>query len=371
MQPTPASPSDSPPATPGASEDRGSQPRFRRLKRAGKIAGGSLAGLVVLFAVATMLLERRTYDVPEPEIVASSNPAVIARGRYLAFGPAHCVDCHVSSEHQADARAGKDVPFSGGVEFHFPVGTFRSANLSADATTGIGALGDGQLARALRHGVGRDGRALLPMMPFANLSDEDLTAVISFLRTQPPVRKAVVTREPNLLGHVVTAFVLKPRGPSAPIVAKIQPAATAEYGKYLVHSVANCVGCHTITDMRTGELTGPVLAGGFKMVSEVNPQVSFVSPNLTPDPRTGRITNWNEETFVARFRSGKGAVGSPMPWPSFGRISETDLQAIYRYLRSLPAVVHDTGPSVIDPTVTPAGTVAASDPAASSLAQRQ
>ncbi|HEY0706159.1 MAG TPA: c-type cytochrome, partial [Polyangia bacterium] len=123
---------------------------------------------------------------------------------------------------------------------------------------------------------------------------------------------------------------------------------------YLVHSVANCVGCHTITDLRTGAMTGPVLAGGFKMPSETNPAVSFVSPNLTPDPRTGRITNWNEETFVARFRSGKGAEGSPMPWPSFGRISETDLQAIYRYLRSLPPVEHDTGPSVLDPALTAA-----------------
>ncbi|HEY0706682.1 MAG TPA: hypothetical protein VGG33_07795, partial [Polyangia bacterium] len=158
MQATSASPSPRP-ATP-----RASAPRYRRLKLAGKIAGGSLLGLVVSLVAATAAFERRTYDAPEPAITASSDPAVIARGRYLAYGPAHCVDCHAPPEHQADARAGKDVALSGGLAFHFPVGTFRSANLTSDAATGIGALRDGQLARALRHGVGRDGRALLPMM---------------------------------------------------------------------------------------------------------------------------------------------------------------------------------------------------------------
>jgi hypothetical protein len=112
------------------------------------------------------------------------------------------------------------------------------------------------------------------------------------------------------------------------------------------------VGCHTIRDLRTGAFTGPVLGGGFEFDSELDPKVKFVSPNLTPAPRTGKITSWTEEVFTARFHTGRGAEGSPMPWSSFGRLSDGDLQAVYRYLRSLPPVEHDTGASVRGPELT-------------------
>jgi mono/diheme cytochrome c family protein len=311
-----------------------------------------LTGVALVLTVAVVVMERRTYDQAEPAIVASSDPAIVARGRYLAYGPAHCVDCHGAPEQRADALAGRDVALSGGFEFHLPVGTFRAANLTSDPETGIGGLRDGQIARALRHGVGRNGRTLVPFMPFANLSDEDLTAVLSFVRTQAPVRKPVVTQEPNVLGHAVMAFVMKPVGPSGPVPRSVTPAPTVEYGRYLAHSVANCVGCHTIRDLRTGAFTGPVLGGGFEFDSELDPKVKFVSPNLTPAPRTGKITSWTEEVFTARFHTGRGAEGSPMPWSSFGRLSDGDLQAVYRYLRSLPPVEHDTGASVRGPELT-------------------
>jgi mono/diheme cytochrome c family protein len=322
------------------------------LKNVTKWGAIGLAGLGAVLAVAVVVLERRSYDQAEPAIVASKDPALIARGRYLAYGPAHCVDCHGAPDRRADAQAGREVPFSGGMEFHLPVGTFRAANLTADPDTGIGGVSDGQIARALRYGVSRHGRALIPFMPFANLSDEDLTAVLSFVRTLAPVRNPVVTQEPNLLGHVVKAFVLKPEGPSGPVPRAVPVAATAEYGRYLAHSVANCVGCHTVRDLRTGAFTGPVLGGGLDFVSEIDPKVTFVSPNLTPAPRTGKITSWTEELFVARFHTGRGAEGSPMPWSSFRRLSDTDLQAVYRYLRSLPPVEHDTGASVRGPELT-------------------
>jgi mono/diheme cytochrome c family protein len=328
------------------------------LKTIGKWGGIAFSVFLVGLTVTVVVLERRTYDVPMPAITASQDPAVIARGRYLAYGPAHCLDCHGDMSRKADALAGRDVPLSGGLAFELPVGTMRTANITPDPETGIGAVSDGQLARALRYGVGRHGRKLVPFMPFANLSDEDLTAVISFLRAQPPVKNAVVSQEPNLLGHVVLALVIKPEGPTGPIAAKVTPAPTAEYGKYLAHSVANCAGCHTKRDMATGAYVGPMFAGGLEFESKLDPKVKFVTPNLTPDPVTGRITNWNEETFVARFHTGKGAEGTEMPWPSFARMTDNDLTAIYRYLRTLAPVVNDTGPSVSGPapTVTAAGT---------------
>jgi mono/diheme cytochrome c family protein len=319
------------------------------LKKIGKWGALGLSVFLVVFTVVVIVLERRTYDAPTPNIVASKDPAVIARGRYLAYGPAHCIDCHGDPGHKADALAGKDVPLTGGFEFKLPVGTFRTANLTSDPETGLGGLSDGVIARSLRYGVRRDGQKMIPFMPFANLSDEDLTAVISFLRSQPPVKKAVVTREPNLLGHVVMALVIKPEGPSGPIPAKVTPAPTAEYGKYLTHSVANCRGCHTKRDMATGAYIGTDFAGGLEFESNLDPKVKFVTPNLTPDPKTGRITNWTEEIFVARFHTGKGADGTEMPWPAFSRMNDNDLQAIYRYLRTLPPVVNDTGPPVQGP----------------------
>ncbi len=71
----------------------------------------------------------------------------------------------------------------------------------------------------------------------------------------------------------------------------------------------------------------------------------FVPPNLTPDSVTGRIATWTEEQVVARFRGGERLPGSPMPWRA-GRMTDDDLRAIYRYLRTVPAVEHDPGPSL-------------------------
>jgi mono/diheme cytochrome c family protein len=127
---------------------------------------------------------------------------------------------------------------------------------------------------------------------------------------------------------VVKAFVLTPKGPTMPVRQTVTPAETVEYGRYLAHSVANCVACHTKLDMRTGEQIGPLFGGG-------NQIEGYVTPNLTPDPRWGWIASWPEEVFVARLHMGRQRVGSPMPWDSFRNLSEGDLRAIYRYLRTV------------------------------------
>jgi len=316
------------------------------VKKLFKWTGIGLATLTVGLTAAVLVLEYRTHDVPLPDIHASSDPAGIARGRYLAYGVAHCVDCHGDPARRAEVDAGKEIPLSGGFEFKLPIGTIRPANITSDRETGIGALSDGQIARALRHGVNRHGRTLAPFMPFADLSDEDLGAIISFLRTQPPVHNPVTSHALNPLGHAVAAFVLKPRGPSGPVPRSMPAGPTAEYGHYLVHSVGNCVGCHTKIDLRTGAFTAPLLSGGAAHESHSKPGTRFVTPNLTNDARTGRIFNWTEDLFVARFHMGKGAEGSPMPWRAFSRMTDDDLKAIYRYLKTVPGVENDTGDSV-------------------------
>jgi len=223
--------------------------------------------------------------------------------------------------------------------------------------SGIGKLKDGEIARALRYGVRHDGKALLDFMPFYHLSDADLTAIVSYLRTIPPVKNKVPDHDWNFLGKVVGAFMLKPMGDG-----KIEetPAVdtTIAYGKYIAENVANCRGCHTVRNMMNGDYIGEYYAGGHKMevfdiaTGTMIKGQHITTPNITPDPETGRITNWSQEQFVNRFRQGRLISGSPMPWGPFSRMTETELKAIYKYLRTLGPVKNET-PSGIqsgDPT---------------------
>ncbi len=306
-----------------------------------RILKRSLTAVAVLLAVAvlaTAARQDRHFDAPTPDIHASSDPAVVARGRYIVEGPAHCADCH-----------GEDL--SGGRAFHLPVGTFRVPNITSDRETGIGRYEDRDLARILRHGVRPDGRAVLPFMPFADLSDADLRAVVSHLRTTKPVRNAVPPHDVNAAGMVVKAWVLTPKGPSSRPPATSPTGPTIENGRYLAHSVANCVGCHTKIDLRTGAFAGPLFGGGARHVSATDPNKVFVAPNLTPDERWGFIASWSEDAFVARVRAGRALEGSPMPWPSFQQMSDDDLRAIFRYLRTVPAAPGGPDPQDRDQVV--------------------
>src|SRR6185369_10499249 len=166
---------------------------------------------------------------------------------------------------------------------------------------------------------------------------------ISFLRTQAPVRHVVPPHEPNVLGRIVKAFVLEPKGPTQGTPPRtVAPAPTVEYGRYLANSVANCNGCHTRRDMRTGAEIGPAFGGGAEIESATEAGRTFVTPNLTPSQRWGWIATWPEEVFVARVHLGAQRPGTPMPWNAFRNMTDGDLQAIFRYLRTVPAA--DGGP---------------------------
>src|SRR5262249_22693266 len=159
----------------------------------------------------------------------------------------------------------------------------------------IGNFSDGQIARALRNGVGYDGRALLPFMEMQGLSDEDLVAVVSYLRSQPPVHHVVPAHQVTLLGMIVKATILaNPVGPKETPPRTSPRGATVENGHYLVESVANCWACHTQRDVKTGALVGPHLGGG-KMADDFNPKRTWSAPNLTSDPTTGRLAKFDED----------------------------------------------------------------------------
>lgn len=314
-----------------------------------------LLGLIVVIALLVSCLalyvasrQHLTFDAPLPAVAASNDPAVIERGHYVVRNLASCPICHGDPKRLEETRAGEEVPLSGGFEFNIPPGKFYPRNITPDLETGIGRLSDGQIARALRYGVGYDGRALLPFMEMQGLSDEDLTAVVSYLRSQTAVHNPVPAHQFNLLGMIVKATVLaKPVGPRETPPQTSPHGATVENGRYLVESVANCWACHTQRDMRTGAMTGPHLAGS-SMPDDWNPKRTWAPPNLTNDPTTGRLASLSEDDFVARMRAGRLIPGSPMPWQQFKNMHEEDLRAIYRYLKTVPGVAHVTGPPFVD-----------------------
>ncbi|SHE99062.1 c-type cytochrome [Flavisolibacter ginsengisoli] len=293
--------------------------------------------IVVLIIIAgvtltTIFRQHLKYDAPYPNIKASTDTAIIARGKHLVVGPAHCIDCHSPLPNKDSLlNHGQEVLPVGGFAFDLPFGKFYTRNLTPDKETGIGNMTDGEIARVLRYGVKKNGEAVLPFMPFQDLSDEDLTAIISYLRSVKPVKNKVPDHNYNLVGNLIKAFMIKPVGPSTKPPIAVRADTTVAYGKHMVMAVANCNECHTKRD-GIGNFVGAPLAGGTVFEEKGHP--TLISPNLTPDP-TGRITNWSQESFIKRFRLGKLIPYSHMPWEAFGRMTDTELIAIYKYLKTV------------------------------------
>jgi len=307
----------------------------------------TILSLVVIFVIIVFSLQNKKFDAPFPNLQATKDSAVIERGKYLAFGPAHCSGCHSPEENQEKINSGEHLPLLGGLTFKLPIGKIYSKNITPDDETGIGKLPDSVIARSLRYGVARDGRALFDFMPFHNLSDEDLVAVLSFLRSQTAVKNKVMENELNFMGKAVKAFLIKPAGPDGEVVKTITPDSTAVYGKYLATYIANCRGCHTNRSLMTGEYIGPFFAGGLKFESSIEKGAYCVTPNLTPDKETGKMTGWTQQQFIDRFRLKKIIAASDMPWDQFRKMSDNDLKAIYQYLISLEPIKNATGPTYV------------------------
>ena len=305
-----------------------------------KWGGGGLLAVIIFLVAFVNLSHPKTFDAPYPDITASTDSALIARGKYLAFGPAHCATCHVPMDKMEAVENGLEMPLSGGWTLDIPPGTFRAMNLTPDPETGVGNYTDGELARALRHNVKRDGTVLMPFMAFQHLSDYDLKAVISLLRSQPAVKNEIPETEYKFLGKALLAFgAITPVGPSMAPPAHVPMDSSIAYGEYVANSVGNCRGCHTEFDMRTGKYIGGEFGGGNIMESDPHiPGLSFVTPNLTPHPTDGHMIEWDEENFVKRMQAGRVHKGSPMPWGANSKMTETELKAIWRYLQTLEPI---------------------------------
>jgi mono/diheme cytochrome c family protein len=312
-----------------------------------KWTGIIIVFLIVVLAITVACRQNLHFKAPYPDIQASKDSSIIARGKYLAYGPGHCADCHGAQNVQPGMPKGADIPLTGGMPFKLPIATIYVRNITPDMETGIGKITDQEIARLLRYGVRPDGTAVLDFMPFHDATDEDLTAIISFLRSQQPIQHKVPDHDVFMLGKVVKAFMIKPVGPSVPLRKSIPRDTSVNYGKYLANSIANCVGCHSNRDMTTGAMIGEPFAGGLVMESIIAPEnYTLLTPNLTPDPATGKLTGWTQQQFINRFRQGRIIPHSPMPWPSFSRMSDDELKALYKYLQTIKPVHNEVKPGL-------------------------
>jgi mono/diheme cytochrome c family protein len=207
-------------------------------------------------------------------------------------------------------------------------------NITPDLDSGAGTWTDDQFARAIREGIGHDGRTLFPMMPyedFRHLSDEDLASIIVYIRSLPPVH--------NELPKPQIPFPLSRLINSTPQPVDTVPASSdsspLERGRYLVH-VAHCINCHTPRDEKGKPLPGMEFAGGADIDG-----FGVASANITPDP--SGIGYYDERLFIRTLRTGHvGArpLRPPMPWWVFRNMSDSDLKAIFTYLRTVKPVHH-------------------------------
>ena len=269
--------------------------------------------------------------VPLPQLPPTGSAANdAARGEYVVRTLSVCGHCHA-----ADPKHDPDGPLSGGMAFrNWRFGTVHAANLTPDPETGLGAWSEAEIVRALRSGQRRDGRLLVPVMPYAwfhEMSDDDALAVARYLKTQPPVKNPV-KQDTNFLfalGKLVMLRPKKTRSASAP-----PRAATAEYGGYLAQHAALCADCHTPRGRAFAKPNTSRLFAG-----NARPPKGFPAnpSNLTPDMATG-IGSWTEEDFVRALRTGVAPGGRTlhpfMPWEQLRRMSDEDLRALFLFLRS-------------------------------------
>jgi mono/diheme cytochrome c family protein len=314
---------------------------MKTFRRVLKWTGILLVLLIVVLFASGVVLYNKTYEAPYPDIHASTDSAIIAHGKHLVYATAHCPECHYQRKDSVMMANGEEINLAGGgFPFTFPGGVFYSTNISSDKETGIGNYTDQEIARTLRYGVKRNGKVLIPAMEFQNISDEDLLAIVSYLRTVPSVSHQVPKNDFNLLGKGILAFLIRPTPPRENVSAKVVAEETTEYGRYIATELSNCKGCHTERDRNTGKYIGEELAGG--PVDVINGK-KLVAPNLTPDEKTGHIYNWTFEQFKSRFSQGKLIPESIMPWGQFKLLNDIELMAIWKYLHSVKAASKDNG----------------------------
>jgi mono/diheme cytochrome c family protein len=313
-----------------------------------------VALVVVLVAGITITIGWRPFVGPRARPLTTRRfaptPERLARGTYLVKHVTPCMECHAPHRWTEDDApiepdmigAGQEIPVKG-----LP-GRVVAPNLSPDPETGAGNWTDDQLARAIREGVGHDGRALFPLMPYQryrSMSDEDVASIIVYLRSLPPVRHQQPATEVGVPVRYLIRSVPEPL--SAPVPAP-DLSTPAKRGAYLM-TIAACSECHTPQDDHGQPIPGLEFAGGFVFEG---PWGRVASANLTPDP--SGIPYYDKALFTEVLRTGHvkaRRINQIMPWHAFGGMTDEDIAAIFANLTTLKPVTHHvTNDESVPPT---------------------
>lgn len=286
------------------------------------------AGIVALVGLALVgVLVFFPRSEPAPDLTLEATPQRLERGEYLVRHVAFCLDCH--SERDWSIYGAPVVAGTEGRGAQLAI--FRLTDYSANITpAAIGDWTDGEVVRAITAGVKRDGEALHPYMPFdtyAGFAEEDVFAIVAYLRTLPPIEHVPPPHELPLPMRLIGRMLPTPWTPEpAP-----ERTDTVAYGRYLA-GVAECGFCHggDYAGGRSFALPG----GGTSISSDLRPLPSGL----------GERTRAN---FVGMFRAfggeqsrsvrvPEGEKNTVMPWLQYAGMTDQDLGAIYDYLRALP-----------------------------------
>jgi mono/diheme cytochrome c family protein len=289
--------------------------------------------VIVIGAVAVVALNRADSAAGTAPAIAGAPPTaeLLARGEYLTKA-ADCVACHTVPD------SGR--PFAGGVAFKLPIGTIYSSNITADPTYGIGAWSDDDFVRAVRHGVGKDGRHLYPAFPYTSytkLSRGDVVAIKAYLVSLPAIRQANHANELVFpfnqrwaVGFWNAAFFKDRR-----FVADASKSPEWNSGAYLATALGHCGECHTPRNLGFGMEHGKELAG-----EELQGWRAY---NITPDPKYG-IGAWSDAQIVRYLQTGLADGHALASGPMGEAVSHSlqflvpeDVATLVTYLRSVPA----------------------------------
>jgi len=263
--------------------------------------------------------------------------ALVQQGEYLARA-GDCVACHT-------AKDGK--PFAGGLPMETPIGVIYSTNITPDKT-GIGDYSFEDFDQAVRHGVAKGGSTLYPAMPFpsyARVSDADMQALYAyFMKGVAPVARdnqdsdipwPLSMRWPLSIWR----WMFAPSVETPALAAGSDPVISR--GAYLVEGLGHCGACHTPRALTMQEKALSA-SDGSAFLSGSAPLEGWIAKSLRGDHKDG-LGSWSEEQlvqFLKTGRSDRSAVFGGMSdvvVHSMQYMSEADLTAIARYLKSLPA----------------------------------
>lgn len=314
---------------------------MKTVKKAGLILVGLILTVVVLGLGALFLLFPRVDAAPDLKVQIT--PEKVERGKYIANSVAVCMDCH--SQRDWSSFSGplmKGTLGMGGERFSremgFP-GIFYSKNITPAA---LGTWTDGEIYRTITSGVDKDGNALFPVMPFHQynqLHDQDIHAVIAYLRSLEPIESEIPERTVDFPVNLILRTMPSVR---KNIEAAPDKADKVAYGKYVI-TMAGCIDCHT--PVKNGNIImDQVFSGGREFVM---PGGVLTSSNLTP--HASGLKNWTADQFVHTFKQyqdssyvspklGPEDMNTLMPWMMYSGMEEEDLQAIFAYLQSLPPI---------------------------------